>query len=649
MTIADLRTKIYADGADVDGIAALARDPRVKGFTTNPTLMRKAGVADYRAFARAVLQAVPDRPVSFEVCSDDFGEMERQAREIAAWGDHVYVKIPVSDTRSAPACDLVHRLSHDGIKLNVTAVMTLDQVRAIVQALAGGAPSNVSVFAGRIADTGRDPVPHMRAALEGYRGGAALAMGEAFDPSPRNIEARLQRRTLANDVRVALLPKRTRGATVVAKLDLHWGNEESTRGRNTACTLAGEMLLRGTKRHTRSELRDAFERMKATVKVSAGGATLETRREHLADTLRLVAEVLREPVFPASEFEELKRASLTGAESQKSDPSAIASERLARHLSPYPRGHWLAPQTTDERIAELQQAALQETRRCYDELVGATGAHFVAVGDFDPGALTKLVEELFGGIDRAGSSGIPFLAGNIRDTDFGDPVFPSTRMFEKGGVSIAVIGQAFPYTPIANPAWLIPTWSFGIREDELRKSVVHARSRGAQVVVLLSHNGFDVDRKLAGRVDGIDVIFTAHTHDALPQPMQIGQTLLITSGSHGKFVSRLDLQVEGGRVKDFSYRLIPVLADAIAPDAEMAKLIAHLRAPHEAMLTRELARTEGLLYRRGTFAGTLDELICDAVLTQRDAQIALSPGFRWGPRRLRSGYSPPPLLPASSW
>jgi S-sulfosulfanyl-L-cysteine sulfohydrolase len=241
------------------------------------------------------------------------------------------------------------------------------------------------------------------------------------------------------------------------------------------------------------------------------------------------------------------------------------------------------------------------------------------------------MEELFGGIDKVGSSGISFLAGNVRDNDFGDQVFQSTRYFEKGGVKIAVIGQAFPYTPIANPRWMIPAWSFGIREDELRKSVDGARANGAEVVVLLSHNGFDVDRKLAGRVEGIDIIFAAHTHDALPQPTQVGRTLLVTSGSHGKFLSRLDLEVANGRVADFSYRLIPVLSDAIAPDPQMANLIAGIRAPHETMLRTELARTDGLLYRRGTFAGTLDDLICDAVRTQRDAEISLSPGFRWGP------------------
>ncbi|MGH8720797.1 MAG: M16 family metallopeptidase, partial [Burkholderiales bacterium] len=239
-------------------------------------------------------------------------------------------------------------------------------------------------------------VPDVRAALEGYRGGAALATGEAFDPSPQNIEARLQRRTLANGVRVALLPKRTRGATVVAKLDLHWGSEETTRGRSTACTLAGEMLMRGRTGHTRAELRDAFERMKATVRVNAGGATLETRREHLADAITLLAEVLREPAFPASEFEELKRSSLTSAEAQRSDPSAVASEELRRHLHPYPKGHWYYEQSLEERIAALQAATLEDARACHRELLGATGADFAAVGDFDPAQLGKLVEELFG-------------------------------------------------------------------------------------------------------------------------------------------------------------------------------------------------------------------------------------------------------------
>src|SRR6476661_2208488 len=166
MNISNLRTRIYADGAELDGMLSMYRLPHIKGFTTNPTLMRKAGLTDYQSFARQVLAAIPDRPISFEVFSDEFAEMERQAREIATWGEHVYVKIPVSNTRREPAYELVRRLSHAGVKVNVTAIMTLEQVQAVTDALAGGAPSNISVFAGRIADTGRDPVPHLKAALE---------------------------------------------------------------------------------------------------------------------------------------------------------------------------------------------------------------------------------------------------------------------------------------------------------------------------------------------------------------------------------------------------------------------------------------------------------------------------------------------------
>jgi zinc protease len=240
------------------------------------------------------------------------------------------------------------------------------------------------------------PTPDVEAALAGYVGGAAIAAGEAFDPSPQNIEARLQRATLANGVRVALLPKRTRGATVTAKLDLHWGDEASTRGRSTACSLAGDMLIRGTTKHSRAELRDAFERLKATVSVSASGATLETQREHLAEALRLVAEVLRAPAFPPAEFDELKRSALTHAEAQRSDPSAIASEKLQRYLQPYPVGHWLYTQTLEERIAALRATTLEDARACYRDLVGGTGADFVAVGDFDPARVAALAAELFG-------------------------------------------------------------------------------------------------------------------------------------------------------------------------------------------------------------------------------------------------------------
>lgn len=242
----------------------------------------------------------------------------------------------------------------------------------------------------------------------------------------------------------------------------------------------------------------------------------------------------------------------------------------------------------------------------------------------------KRITELFGDKDAAGSVKATFLAGNIRDNDFEEPVFKSTRHFEKAGVRIAVIGQAFPFTPIANPRYMMPKWGFGIRENDVRKSVDAARKAGAQLVVLLSHNGFDVDRKMASRVEGIDIILTGHTHDALPVPVQVGSTLLIASGSHTKFLSRLDIEMRNGRMADWNYSLIPVLTDAIQPDPDMARLIAGIRAPHDAYLGTELARAETLLFRRGNFNGTLDNVICSALLAERDAEISLSPGFRWG-------------------
>ena len=237
---------------------------------------------------------------------------------------------------------------------------------------------------------------------------------------------------------------------------------------------------------------------------------------------------------------------------------------------------------------------------------------------------TDRVKELVEGLD------FPFLAQNMRDTEWDEPAFKPSAMFERGGVKVAVIGQAFPYTPIANPRWMIPNWSFGIREDDLRANVEKVRKDGAQLVVLLSHNGFDVDRKLASRVSGIDVILTGHTHDALPDVVKVGKTLLVASGSHGKFVSRLDLDVRDGEVKGHRFRLIPIFSDVIAPDPEVAAKIDAIRKPHEAMLGESLARTDTLLYRRGNFNGTLDDVICDALLSERDAEIALSPGFRWG-------------------
>jgi sulfur-oxidizing protein SoxB len=228
----------------------------------------------------------------------------------------------------------------------------------------------------------------------------------------------------------------------------------------------------------------------------------------------------------------------------------------------------------------------------------------------------------------------PFLAGNVRDTTWNEDVFPGEASFERGGVKIAVIGQAFPYTPIANPHYLIPDWSFGINEERLRERVAKARAGGADLVVLLSHNGFDVDRKLAARVNGIDVILTGHTHDALPDVVKVGRTLLVASGSHGKFLSRLDVEVKDKRIAAWRYRLIPILSDVIAPDPEMAALVEAVRAPHAQELSRVVGTTESLLYRRGNFQGTFDDLICAALLAERDAEIALSPGFRWGPTLL---------------
>ncbi|MEC9342525.1 MAG: thiosulfohydrolase SoxB, partial [Pseudomonadota bacterium] len=223
-----------------------------------------------------------------------------------------------------------------------------------------------------------------------------------------------------------------------------------------------------------------------------------------------------------------------------------------------------------------------------------------------------------------------FLGGNIYDAEWNEPAFDASRLFERGGARIAVIDQAFPYTPIANPRWMFPNWSFGVREEDVAANVAAARADGADIVVLLSHNGFDVDRKLASRVDGIDVILTGHTHDALPEPVIVGDTLVVASGSNGKFVSRMDLDIRDGALQGYRYRLIPIFSDVITPDAEITALIGKVRAPYEAELARELGRTDSLLYRRGNFNGTFDDLICQALLAEREADIALSPGFRWG-------------------
>ncbi len=224
----------------------------------------------------------------------------------------------------------------------------------------------------------------------------------------------------------------------------------------------------------------------------------------------------------------------------------------------------------------------------------------------------------------------PFLGANIFDAEWDEPAFEPYTMFERGGTKIAVIGQAFPYMPIANPKWMFPEYSFGIREERMQEVVDEVRGAGAELVVCLSHNGFDVDYKMAGRVQGLDVILTGHTHDAVPEPVVVGDTIMIASGSHGKFVSRVDLQVENGRMTGFRHKLIPVFADVIAPDPDMAALIEAERAPYKAQLEEVIGTTDDLLYRRGNFNGTWDDLICEAIRSERDAQIALSPGVRWG-------------------
>ncbi len=230
---------------------------------------------------------------------------------------------------------------------------------------------------------------------------------------------------------------------------------------------------------------------------------------------------------------------------------------------------------------------------------------------------------------------LPFaaLGQNIFDAEWDEPaeLFAPYKMFERGGTKIAVIGQAFPYMPIANPRWMFPEYSFGIRDENMAAMVEEVRSAGAECVVVLSHNGFDVDKKMASVVPGIDVILSGHTHDALPEPVLIGETIIVPSGSNGKFVSRVDLDIRDGRMMGYRTKLIPIFSDVIEPDAEVAALIDAERAPYEAEMSEVIGRTESTLYRRGNFNGTWDDVICDALISERDAEIALSPGVRWGP------------------
>lgn len=233
---------------------------------------------------------------------------------------------------------------------------------------------------------------------------------------------------------------------------------------------------------------------------------------------------------------------------------------------------------------------------------------------------------------------LPFaaLGQNIFDAEWDEPseMFPPYKMFERGGTKIAVIGQAFPYIPIANPGWMFPEYSFGIRDENMAAMVAEVRAAGAECVVVLSHNGFDVDKKMASVVPGIDVILSGHTHDALPDPYVVGETIVIASGSNGKFVSRVDLDIRDARMMGYRTKLIPIFSDVIEPDKEVSALIDQQRAPYQAELSEVIGQTDSLLYRRGNFNGTWDDLICDALLSERDAEIALSPGVRWGPSML---------------
>ncbi|HMT57367.1 MAG TPA: thiosulfohydrolase SoxB [Ottowia sp.] len=243
----------------------------------------------------------------------------------------------------------------------------------------------------------------------------------------------------------------------------------------------------------------------------------------------------------------------------------------------------------------------------------------------------KRVQEI---VDKDFAGKVDFVAQNVKTTDFGDPVFKPYVIRQMNGVPVAIVGQAFPYTPIANPRWMVAEWEFGIQDENMQKVVDEARAKGAQVVVVVSHNGMDVDLKMASRVRGIDAILGGHTHDGMPVASVVknagGQTIVTNAGSNGKFLGVLDFDVKGGKVTDFRYKLLPVFANMLPADKEMDALITKIRAPYEAKLGEQLAVTEGLLYRRGNFNGTGDQLIVDALMDVQGADLAFSPGFRWG-------------------
>jgi sulfur-oxidizing protein SoxB len=229
---------------------------------------------------------------------------------------------------------------------------------------------------------------------------------------------------------------------------------------------------------------------------------------------------------------------------------------------------------------------------------------------------------------------IEFLAQNIKTADFGDAVFPAYTIRKMNGIPVAIIGQAFPYTPIANPGYMVPNWTFGIQEENLQKTINEAKGKGAKVIVLLSHNGMDVDLKLASRVSGLHAILGGHTHDGVPIPVQVknpgGMTLVTNAGSNGKYLGVLDFDVKGGKPVDFRYKLMPIFSNLIPEDKSMTALIQKIRKPFESKLQEQLAVTDSLLYRRGNFNGSFDQVILDGLMAQKNAEIAFSPGFRWG-------------------
>ena len=243
----------------------------------------------------------------------------------------------------------------------------------------------------------------------------------------------------------------------------------------------------------------------------------------------------------------------------------------------------------------------------------------------------KRVKEI---VDKDFKGSVNFVAQNVKTADFGDAVFEPYVMKEMNGIKVAIVGQAFPYTPIANPRYMVAEWEFGIRDEDMQKAVDEARGKGAQVVVVLSHNGMDVDLKMASRVRGIDAIFGGHTHDGVPVAVPVknpgGTTLVTNAGSNGKFLGVMDFEVKAGKVANFRYRLLPVFSNFLKADPQMEALITRIRAPYESKLNETLAVTDGLLYRRGNFNGSWDQLVCDALMEVQGAEIAFSPGFRWG-------------------